>query len=1319
MATLTAAPTSAAATADDRVVLLEQAQGIALIPRPTPLTRLNYFDGKFLRASDMTAEQDYHRRARQLAARAGGSGVVSGFELHVLAGDQIELAAGLAIDPEGRVLFMPQPAAVQVGDLIERSQGGTATAAAGGKAGGGAFTLCEAAVRAPTAPTVAGTTLYVLGIAHAEALCGQEDVFGKLCEEACVGGTERPQRLEGVVLRALPLQLATPLAASQAVPMTALHLRSRLASAYFADEAAQTASLISAPGLLSPLWCQGAAPAAGGFVPLAVLARAGGHTLFIDGWTARRERVDALPHRYWQWRMAMRPWDVFLAQVLQFQCQLRDGLAADPGGIDDPCAGLRRSVTEVGAVLAQIDQQYQATSRRLAATGSSETAAPAGDAVPISRTLLASALKAAGQATGGFVSTPTDRVLIRRGIVELPAAGYLPVAPGSAVSINDQVRRLLGEGVNLRFCVVRPDVVALALEEAQHMDRISLLRGLDHPGAPEKVDILVPDGQIVSGADATGMGWDLRLALPGDKLPGRLAATAYQRGVMTGAARSEALPEGALGFFFAGLVETESRSAALTALKQWAAGRDNGLEQTLWKSVALTQQPEAPTPAQATTPAPAPTASPKRAAKAAAVTAAPPTATAPAAAPPALAARYAALREQSIAYRLKTLERVGTRATASGIHHFEGLADAPDSDHVALWLALRADADPLAAAEGASVPVSLELSVLSPKTGGTQFVDVAVVGAQWLVESRVTQGQRLAVRGTLRGAAIVNGLVGTLANAQRGLQFSVPVLATAEPDGEDGSALRLEIDFSSLLFDGRGIVGIERLGVRVDVAPGGQKVSVALEVAAQQTTLALAARLRRNDDALKLGNPLRTASETAIDVLATRESAPAFARQARADLFGARPTQQDALVVRATRDWVLFHRRRDKQCGAAPSTAVAEPRHYALHHLHAKSEAQLRTARAAVVSADVAALRKAGFAPIGAAAFDGGRSTLATAAADLLQDWKDAAPGSALRFGAIGSQGAAEAEGEALAQARLATLETVLQAGHAEAGLENQVLPVLPAINLAGYDGAIFLVTLDTAAACQDVMRLAGLRDLESFAALASKSGLAAAVKQFNLAAIAHVEFLPDGRTITADSQAKLTAAWGGGAPQAGARVFHAGGADAEAAAVVQAAAIQAALGTAGAAPKPLAAANLAQATACAGLALLVAPEVAVKVQQVLVAWAPFDGRFIISANTPVESVRFEDGQPADAKAFSTAVAEMLRNQPVTLTTAVKTAAELAVTGPVKAAAEAEVKAQQHALRVSDTAVLGDIEMKAFEGRGFPAGSYDFALVFSTGRPGN
>ena len=85
-------------------------------------------------------------------------------------------------------------------------------------------------------------------------------------------------------------------------------------------------------------------------------------------------------------------------------------------------------------------------------------------------------------------------------MIELPSAGYLPVHNGSDLTVNQQVRALLGDGLDLRFCVTTADYIAHAVEEAQHMDRISLLQGLDDPSNKPHVDIWVPDGILAIGA---------------------------------------------------------------------------------------------------------------------------------------------------------------------------------------------------------------------------------------------------------------------------------------------------------------------------------------------------------------------------------------------------------------------------------------------------------------------------------------------------------------------------------------------------------------------------------------------------------------------------------------------------------------------------------------------------------------------------------------------------------------------------------------------------------------------------------------------------
>lgn len=75
--------------------------GRSVVEKSSPLTRLNYFDGKFLRAPDMQAEQNALRRQVHLANQAGGGGIVHGFDCALSNGDDLVVSNGLAFDWQG------------------------------------------------------------------------------------------------------------------------------------------------------------------------------------------------------------------------------------------------------------------------------------------------------------------------------------------------------------------------------------------------------------------------------------------------------------------------------------------------------------------------------------------------------------------------------------------------------------------------------------------------------------------------------------------------------------------------------------------------------------------------------------------------------------------------------------------------------------------------------------------------------------------------------------------------------------------------------------------------------------------------------------------------------------------------------------------------------------------------------------------------------------------------------------------------------------------------------------------------------------------
>jgi hypothetical protein len=350
------------------------------------MIKLNPVDGLFLRAEHLERIQTYAQAIGTAVGRAGGAGVAYGYTATLLDDGRLHLDGGLAIASSGQPL------------------------------------LLESAASVPLPPAaMTGAKYLVVELLPATAPTGdQEQVFGLVCDDPCGAGQQiRPYIAEGVRVRYRGVSLSLP-------GWSGEQFRSAVASAYFETERQAMASLLptserssDAHGQLEvSTWSTGTGLPADEGVPIGLLVRDAA-SWQIDVWAARRDRIAPPPERGWEKRTGRRPRDVFLAQVLQFQAQLKD-------------LGIPDAVRSSGA-----------------------------PALPYY-------------------------------LVELPPAGYLPVDPASVLSVSEQVTQLLGFGVDVRFCSARPDEVGLALERAQHLDRIQLTRSGDM--SRPKMDVLVPDG---------------------------------------------------------------------------------------------------------------------------------------------------------------------------------------------------------------------------------------------------------------------------------------------------------------------------------------------------------------------------------------------------------------------------------------------------------------------------------------------------------------------------------------------------------------------------------------------------------------------------------------------------------------------------------------------------------------------------------------------------------------------------------------------------------------------------------------------------------
>ena len=266
-----------------------------VIDKSSPLKRLHYFDGKFLRAPDMQLEQQALLNQIRLSNSACGAGIIHGYDITKGSGDTLNIGAGLAFDTKGRALQMAQGVSVGVSDLIEKSRSNSGSSIAQPTAGKAAFGECELRGSGSPDGTVESSDLYLITICHAEAMCGEEDVYGKLCESACISSTDRPYIIEGVSIHAVPLELSALLKTSNTVSLSHKTSALQSASAYFEQERQHPASHISKEGLNSNVWCLGAEAITGNCVPIAVVSRSGTTTQFLDAWTVRRERMESPP----------------------------------------------------------------------------------------------------------------------------------------------------------------------------------------------------------------------------------------------------------------------------------------------------------------------------------------------------------------------------------------------------------------------------------------------------------------------------------------------------------------------------------------------------------------------------------------------------------------------------------------------------------------------------------------------------------------------------------------------------------------------------------------------------------------------------------------------------------------------------------------------------------------------------------------------------------------------------------------------------------------------------------------------------------------
>ncbi|MCP3688974.1 MAG: hypothetical protein GY784_11210, partial [Gammaproteobacteria bacterium] len=1061
----------------ESLVIVGSDSGHTVVDKNSPLRRLNYFDGKFLRAPDLILEQQALLNQIRLSNRAGGAGVVHGYDVTRVNGDTLDIGPGLAFDSKGRALHMDQMVRLGISELIEKSRSNNHRITAQKAQGKAGFGECESLGKGSPEGMVESNDLYIITICHAEAMCGEEDVFGKLCESACVSSTSRPYIIEGVNIQALPLELSALLKTSNSVALSQKHLRSRVASAYFEQERQYPAAHISKEGLNSSIWCLGAEAMAGDCVPVAVVSRSGSTTHFIDAWTVRRERMESPPRHYWASVMAMRPWQVFLAQVLQFQCQLSKCIGGGGGPVaEDPCAEEKALVNKAAADMKILMERYEAISARFSKNSEEKFIRSIAD--ESQSFAMADFQHTYQQLVNIDSSAIPSRLLINRcGIVELPAGGYLPVNNSDTMSINEQVRRMMGEGVDLRFCVVRPDYVPHALEEAQHMERICLLKGLDNPANKPRVDVLVPDGRIETyEPEVEGTGYEMDLRAGGDDLLGDLGKTmksdeavagiqnlksgdkAYARsssmfgGIpfgpkafiaaragmqaektvevraddqdemeLRGAARGEALDSGGFAFYFAGrMPQLMRRVVTELSRNQILQQAGNTVLAQAYSSGDVNSYLKMSENSDENIEAIKKAAEDTKAG--------------------ANDAEAKAAEIENNATRLSSGLRIN-RKTREPVYD--------------MWLSMRTEQDPFELQRGGISSVSAELvvmvsQVIKDKTGKDVAVNIVIEVTQnggLTVEEILSSGAELRRRCTISSNGMINLRVNTGSNDNTKtipLKLAETLYISREQNGSGRPTFKMDLPelsaFNALDRDNVDIdIGLHftREWSNAEEAVLKGFVSYLLRIMTDNQDRQISGSMplfsgsqRINPDVLKPDNLRHDTALTALREIGNGLEDRGFADIRARQLFPPPKPVPEELLVYGKRDWVFFHRRRDISCGfdKVPQPEV-KPLRYRLYYVNSlTSKEEFDLLRRGLLENNGAVISR--FEPIASSIveYDAGLSSVRTSHINLRNDWQALVNNSdaELVLGAIGSRGAAFDEGKAMAQLRLESISDVL-----------------------------------------------------------------------------------------------------------------------------------------------------------------------------------------------------------------------------------------------------------------------------------------------------
>jgi hypothetical protein len=609
------------------------------------------------------------------------------------------------------------------------------------------------------------------------------------------------------------------------------------------------------------------------------------------------------------------------------------------------------------------------------------------------------------------------------------------------------------------------------LEEAQHMERISLLQGLDNPNDKPKVDVLVPNGTLAPDQATTGRYYEMRLNLIPENL--ELLAVAVQRAFQqqesskllrqveskkispadtikndvalmkravegkgtqileyNGAAFANASEQGALSFLYAGI----TRSTELSGTKEAPA-------------------PETRAPAPAVE-APASgmvmtrmlglkremTANLQRD----------------------IEARSAVWLSMELAQDPTTVSR-GKSVTVKAECTLEITMDMQLKNSKEVQ---RDNADAAAANAGAARSTALVKVIRVSFTGDFTVDDVvARTGSNELREAKGTLSGDVTVSirtgGTVFGQdqETLNFYLSERVGVQRSLSTNGPVFKIS---ASDWSILRLLVTDIEVEREWTAAQKAEAVGTIHFQVPKQAIAKTVTPVGKEVVRQAFRAWQTINPQVAEPQHPAHEDAIRALRAIGAALGSPRFADLAAQRLFPAPKPASSNLNVLATLDWVMFHRRREKTCHQEAPVLPLGARQYALYHLQLNEDQDLSNVRKqlerTVADAQLPTLDFVQLVEFGA-----GIHAVTSSQPQLQASWRQDVGVDAGKIvgGFIASHGVAATEGARLAQERLETLvDVIATVTPEELNPAYQVLNRVPdALDTPSNDGVIIVVT--------------------------------------------------------------------------------------------------------------------------------------------------------------------------------------------------------------------------------------------------------------------